>query len=93
MDYFLFLRVLGYHSTFCTASTYQSRLRTLVTYLFPRFFVEESWQEQFVKQFTDFYILESGYLHIQATKPDTIGKNNFYLNLIIKCLDVFLFCK
>ncbi|CAH1396964.1 unnamed protein product [Nezara viridula] len=66
-------KVLGYHSTFCLASNFQSRIRTLVAYLFPRFFVDESLQEQYVKQFANFYLLEGGYLHIQSTKPDTIG--------------------
>lgn len=66
-------KVFGYHSTFCMASTVQSRLRTIMAYSFPKLFVEESLQEQYINQFVEFYFLEAGYLHIQSTKPDTIG--------------------
>lgn len=46
----------------------------LLFYLFPKLFVEESLQEKYVSQFPDM-ILESGYFHLQSTKPDTIGKS------------------
>lgn len=79
-----FSRILGYHSTLCTANTQGARFRTLIAYLFPTIFVDESMQEQFTKQFTEFYFLEGGFFHIQATKPDTAGKNDFILIYLLK---------
>lgn len=65
-------RVLGYHSNSCTAQSPKAKLYMLLFYLFPKLFVEEPIQEKYVSQFPDM-ILESGYFHLQATKPDTVG--------------------
>lgn len=70
--------VFGYHSNMCVAfSGGAAMVKTLIAATFPSLFVE--------KEYQDFYfpygekisnlILESGYMHLQATKPDTIGKN------------------
>lgn len=67
-------RVLGYHSNFCVASTIAAEINLALAYLFPTLFVEPDRIEFFQNQFFDSMILESGYYHIQATKPDTIGK-------------------
>lgn len=54
-------------------------VRMLLAYLFPKqFFGGENYQEEWDKLFPiskkfKFLIHESGYMHIQATKPDTIG--------------------
>lgn len=48
--------------------------------MFPRLLVEEPMQEYFIKQWS-FIIEESGYLHIQATKPDTVGKYKKYIRV------------
>ncbi|CAH1396960.1 unnamed protein product [Nezara viridula] len=66
-------KILGFHSTLCAANTPGARFRTFIAYLFPKLFVDESMQEQYTRQFTDFIFLEAGFLHIQATKPDTVG--------------------
>lgn len=70
--------VFGYHSNMCIAINSVSGLfKTLIASNFPSYFVE--------KEYEDFHfpygekisgiILESGYMHLQATKPDTIGEN------------------
>ncbi|XP_014293276.1 juvenile hormone epoxide hydrolase 2 isoform X1 [Halyomorpha halys] len=65
-------RVLGYHSNSCAAETPKAKLYMLLFYFFPKLFIEESLQEKYVSQFPDM-LHESGYFHLQATKPDTIG--------------------
>lgn len=70
--------VIGYHSNMCVAfNSAAGVLKTIIAANFPSYFVE--------KEYEDFHfpygekmsniILESGYMHLQSTKPDTIGKN------------------
>ncbi|CAH1399840.1 unnamed protein product [Nezara viridula] len=65
-------RVLGFHSTLCIPFTLKSVFYTALSIMFPKIFVEESMQEYFTGQWS-FLLEESGYFHIQATKPDTVG--------------------
>lgn len=69
--------VLGYHSNLCTVfSSASGALKMMIASNFPSYFVD--------KQYEDFHfpigekfsntILESGYMHLQSTKPDTIGE-------------------
>ncbi|XP_055376707.1 juvenile hormone epoxide hydrolase 2-like [Condylostylus longicornis] len=67
--------IYGYHSNLCTFGTTKANLKLTIAKLFPKYFFEED--------FYDFYpsilenlptlIEETGYFHLQATKPDTIG--------------------
>uniref|UniRef100_A0A182NAI9 Epoxide hydrolase N-terminal domain-containing protein n=1 Tax=Anopheles dirus TaxID=7168 RepID=A0A182NAI9_9DIPT len=68
--------ILGVHLNMCMASRSPLMMaKTLISDLVPSYFIEE--------KFIDFYhpswtriselILEGGYMHLQATKPDTIG--------------------
>lgn len=67
--------VIAYHSNFCTNNTPLSIMKWIVAGLWPSMFIDKQ-HESFVfpvgeklAQFIEF----SGYFHIQATKPDTIG--------------------
>lgn len=67
--------VLGYHSTMCSSMSTIAQIKTFLTGLMPNFFINAE-HKDFFKSFGDqfAYIMEeTGYMHIQATKPDTIG--------------------
>jgi len=61
----------------------------MLTSLYPQYFVEDKRILENVyplSKLFKFLVRESGYMHIQATKPDTVGKihhqkNQFYLFL------------
>uniref|UniRef100_U5EUG0 Epoxide hydrolase n=1 Tax=Corethrella appendiculata TaxID=1370023 RepID=U5EUG0_9DIPT len=67
--------ILGFHSNMCGSNRPCGMVKSFIASFFPSYFVDE--------KFIDFYfpmkqrfiqiIEESGYMHIQATKPDTIG--------------------
>lgn len=67
--------VLGYHSNMCYANLPINYLKIFIAGFYPTYFVDD--------QFVDFHfpkskhliyaIVETGYFHLQATKPDTIG--------------------
>lgn len=67
--------VLGYHSNMCTAMTPKAMLKGYVASFAPRLFAPADYEDLFFPMSEKFkYILEeSGYMHLQATKPDTIG--------------------
>ncbi|XP_063710119.1 juvenile hormone epoxide hydrolase 2-like [Culicoides brevitarsis] len=67
--------VLGYHSILCSTNTPLSMLKTFIASFWPSMFIEESRIDWFYPQMPHLWTLleESGYFHIQATKPDTIG--------------------
>ncbi|XP_055839478.1 juvenile hormone epoxide hydrolase 2-like [Episyrphus balteatus] len=67
--------VLGYHSTTCTINTPLSNLKLFIASLMPSFYLEEVQKDFFFPLSKTFSSLfeETGYTHIQATKPDTIG--------------------
>jgi juvenile hormone epoxide hydrolase len=59
----------------CTVMTPTQTIKTFVASLYPSFFVDEahvSYYFPLTAKFKDL-LLESGYMHIQGTKPDTIG--------------------
>ncbi|KAJ6643510.1 Juvenile hormone epoxide hydrolase 2 [Pseudolycoriella hygida] len=68
--------IIGYHSNMCVAlNTGTGILKTIIASNFPSYFVEKEYEDfhfPFGEKFSNL-ILESGYMHIQATKPDTIG--------------------
>lgn len=69
--------VLGYHSNMCTHSSALSPIKTTVASFYPSFFIEDEKLEKLVypfwPNFLDWVLQEAGYMHIQSTKPDTIG--------------------
>jgi len=67
--------VLGYHSNMCVANSPLAMLKSYVAALMPSNFVEKQYEDFYFPIKNKFFNLleESGYFHIQATKPDTIG--------------------
>jgi juvenile hormone epoxide hydrolase len=67
--------VLGYHSNMCTVMTPIQTIKTLVGSLYPSYFIDEAHISYYYPLTPKFktLLVESGYMHIQATKPDTIG--------------------
>ncbi|XP_025832017.1 juvenile hormone epoxide hydrolase 2-like [Agrilus planipennis] len=68
--------ILGVHSNLCRiVYTALPRIQLLIGSIFPSLIVEEE-HEKLVYPLSEtimFLISESGYMHIQATKPDTVG--------------------
>lgn len=67
--------VIGYHSNFAAIRTTLSTVKLIYASYFPSLFVERQ-HVSFVFPLMDklkVLIEESGYFHLQATKPDTIG--------------------
>jgi juvenile hormone epoxide hydrolase len=67
--------ILGYHSNMCASNHPRASLRLLGAAFFPSLFMSELEMQRFPSYSTIFSFLlrETGRLHIQATKPDTIG--------------------
>lgn len=69
--------VLGFHSNFAMISTPLNFVKLFIGSLWPPMFVEERFQHKLFpisKRFKEL-LVESGYFHQQATKPDSVGKN------------------
>ncbi|XP_031346451.1 juvenile hormone epoxide hydrolase 1-like [Photinus pyralis] len=67
--------LLGLHSNMCGAQTPMSFLKTIVGSVYPSFVVEDKFKDKMYPLSNVFsnLLLESGYFHLQTTKPDTIG--------------------
>nr|WCC58163.1 carboxylesterase [Pharsalia antennata] len=68
-------RVIGLHSNFCFVNTALAHAKLIFGSFFPWLIVEEDIYDK-VYPLSDKYmgwIEEAGYMHIQATKPDTVG--------------------
>ncbi|XP_029670456.1 juvenile hormone epoxide hydrolase 1-like [Formica exsecta] len=67
--------ILGAHMNMCSTSSSKSMLWVLLGALVPQFVVENQHYSRMypLSDHTSRLIEESGYMHIQATKPDTIG--------------------
>lgn len=67
--------VLGYHSNMCNNMSPKSLVKGFLAGLWPSFFVPKAYEDFFFPKSNELKYLmeESGYFHIQATKPDTIG--------------------
>lgn len=68
--------VMAYHSNFCVVRTPLSTIKLLIASLWPTAFIDEKFVPMVFPLGEKFatFIEESGYFHIQATKPDTIGE-------------------
>lgn len=68
--------VLGYHSNMCfILNSAGGMLKAAIAATFPSYFVEKEYQDfhyPYGEKFSNI-ILETGYMHLQSTKPDTIG--------------------
>lgn len=68
---------LGFHSNFCMVNTPLALLKLMLGIYYPEGIVRPDHIDRMYplsRQLSDL-VLESGYFHIQATKPDTIGSN------------------
>lgn len=68
--------VLGHHSNLCFLNTLSSNIKSFVGSLFPEWFAGKQNVHKIYPLSEHFFTLleESGYFHIQATKPDTVGE-------------------
>lgn len=67
--------VIGYHSNYCVLRTPLSMLKGFVAQYVPTLtgVTHPDWIYPLADKFA-FLVRESGYFHLQATKPDTIGE-------------------
>lgn len=68
-------KVLGMHSNMCFVNTPLSNLITFIASYYPRLIIDKE-HESLVYPMSSYFkriIEETGYMHIQATKPDTVG--------------------
>ncbi|XP_022226072.2 juvenile hormone epoxide hydrolase 2 [Drosophila obscura] len=67
--------VLGYHSNMCTTMSPKSNVKGALAGLWPSLFVPSGFEDFFFpkSRHLSYLIEESGYFHLQATKPDTVG--------------------
>lgn len=67
--------VIAYHSNFCVVRTPLSTIKLLIASLWPTAFIDEKFVPLVFPLGEKFQTMieETGYFHIQATKPDTIG--------------------
>jgi juvenile hormone epoxide hydrolase len=59
----------------CTVMTPIQTIKTVIASFYPSYFIEEKYVDYYypiLPRFKDL-VVESGYMHIQATKPETIG--------------------
>ncbi|KAH8270818.1 hypothetical protein KR018_005641 [Drosophila ironensis] len=67
--------VLGYHSNMCMNQSPLGSVNQVLSSLFPSWFIDPQYA-QFYRGLGDFFMTlmqEMGYMHIQASKPDTVG--------------------
>ena len=65
----------GYHSNMCNVMSPMANIKTIIASFYPSLFMDDQlakWIYPFGAKFMEL-LQESGYMHIQATKPDTIG--------------------
>uniref|UniRef100_A0A6M2DF03 Epoxide hydrolase n=1 Tax=Xenopsylla cheopis TaxID=163159 RepID=A0A6M2DF03_XENCH len=67
--------ILGQHSNMCAISTPSSTFKAMIGSFFPEWFAGKDHAHQMYPLGDHFLTLleEMGYLHLQATKPDTVG--------------------
>ncbi|KAK7791256.1 hypothetical protein R5R35_005580 [Gryllus longicercus] len=67
--------VLGYHSNMCFVNSPLATVKQIISSIWPSLFIDEDKISNF-RSFGErlMYLLEeTGYMHLQSTKPDTIG--------------------
>lgn len=73
--------VLGFHSNMCYLETPISQLKILIGSLYPGLIIEKEFEDR-LYPVSNVYLglmLEMGYFHLQATKPDTLGEFPFFI--------------
>uniref|UniRef100_A0A1A9WPA7 Epoxide hydrolase n=1 Tax=Glossina brevipalpis TaxID=37001 RepID=A0A1A9WPA7_9MUSC len=67
--------IIGYHSNMCGSMGPMTILKMITAHFMPSLFYDEQYKKFFkpLPELFSHLMAETGYLHIQATKPDTIG--------------------
>lgn len=67
--------VIGYHSNMCSSMSTSSIVKGFIASLYPSLFIAPEHYDFFYPSSEKFSFLieESGYFHLQASKPDTVG--------------------
>ncbi|KAG4073588.1 hypothetical protein HA402_000812 [Bradysia odoriphaga] len=67
--------VIGYHSNMCVVNSPLALIKGVVASFYPPYFVEKEHEDFFfpLTEKLENLVMESGYFHLQSTKPDTIG--------------------
>lgn len=67
--------VAGFHTNLCFSRSTLATLKLFIASLYPSAFMDKRYVEYVfpVKPKLKFLLTETGYMHLQATKPDTIG--------------------
>ncbi|VEN50712.1 unnamed protein product [Callosobruchus maculatus] len=68
-------RVIGVHSNMCFVNTPIANIKMFMASIYPSFFVKEEHINLTypLSRIYSYLLLETGYMHLQATKPDTVG--------------------
>jgi juvenile hormone epoxide hydrolase len=88
-----FSSVLGLHLNMCGAMSAKANLYLMVSSIYPSLFMDKQIEDTLFP-LSDFFsnmVLESGYMHLQATKPDTIGNNSHLI--MVTCQNFLIFLK
>lgn len=89
-------KVIGLHSNFCFINTPLAHLKIFLGEFFPSLVIDDKVRDRVYPMMDKIrYIFkESGYMHIQATKPDTLGKRFFFHLISLKTLSLkYIFLK
>ncbi|XP_047100426.1 juvenile hormone epoxide hydrolase 1-like [Schistocerca piceifrons] len=68
--------ILGLHVNMCSADSLKARVKATIGGFWPTLFVERRYARKafpYWKNFFNLVLQEMGYMHLQASKPDTIG--------------------
>lgn len=79
-------KVLGMHSNWCFVFSPLQLAKTVLGYYYPSLVGIPENQEKYMYPLSkkiSFLLEESGYFHIQATKPDTVGKCLNVLHIVV----------
>ena len=74
----------------CQIRTPLSIIKTIIASFYPSYFIEDKYISWMYPQLPKlkFIMQESGYFHLQATKPDTIGI--YFIFLIFGLINILL---
>ncbi|CAF4801369.1 unnamed protein product [Pieris macdunnoughi] len=75
MTTFIPHEILGFHTNMPVSSRPISNVKYIIGSLFPNLIMDEKYINRIypIRKLFDYVLRESGYFHLQATKPDTIG--------------------
>lgn len=79
-----FQEVLGFHTNMGFVNSGKTTLLELIASFFPSLIVESKYADRLYPLSKRYSTLleEMGYMHLQATKPDTVGKMVCLLSLV-----------